>query len=106
MKCLTNVLHVPKIIKNLVFVGQMVDQGLQVQFNASGFYVEDFNNKSRLIAKGKRIGCMCTLDVNVPKIKAAMFVHGKGVVTNTDTWHKRVGRINLQRLKMMQVKEL
>ena len=56
MKCLTNVLHVPKIRKELVFVGQMVEQGLQVQFNASGCYVEDFNNKDRLIAKVKRIG--------------------------------------------------
>ena len=30
VKCLTNVLHVPKITKNLVSVGQMVEQGLQV----------------------------------------------------------------------------
>ena len=80
VKCLTNVLHVPEITKNLVFVGQMVEQGLQVRFNASGCYVEDFNNKNRLIAKGKRIGCMFTLDVNVLEIKAAMFAHGKGVV--------------------------
>ena len=26
VKCLTNVLHVPKIIKNLVFVGQTVSR--------------------------------------------------------------------------------
>ena len=28
VKCLTNVLHVPEITKNLVSVGQMVEQGL------------------------------------------------------------------------------
>ena len=77
---------------------------MQVQFNASGCYVEDFNNKNRLIAKGKRIGCMFTLDVNVTQIKAAMFAQGKGVVVDTDIWHKRIGHINLQRLKMMQSK--
>ena len=47
---------------------------------------------------------MFTLDVNVPEIKAAMFAHGKGVVADTDIWHKRIGHINLQRLKMMQSK--
>ena len=30
VKCLTNVLHVPKITKNLVSIGQMVKQGLHV----------------------------------------------------------------------------
>ena len=57
-----------------------------------------------MIAKGKRIGCMLTLDVNVPKIKAAMFAHGRGVVANTYIWHKIIGHINFQRLKMMQSK--
>ena len=33
-----------------------------------------------------------------------MFAHGKGVVGDTDIWHKRIGNINLQRLKMMQSK--
>ena len=28
VKCLTNVLHVPEITKNLVSIGQMVEQGL------------------------------------------------------------------------------
>ena len=76
VKCLTNVLHVPKITKNLVSVAQMVEQGLHVRFNIDGCFVEDFNNKNRLIAKGKRMGCMFTLDVDIPKIKATMFAHG------------------------------
>ena len=44
VKCLTNVLHVPETTKNLVYIGQMFEQGLQVQFYASG-YVEDLNKK-------------------------------------------------------------
>ena len=106
VKCLTNVLHVPEITKNLVFVGQMVEQGLQVKFNTDGCFVEDFNNKNRLIAKGKRMGRMFTLDVDIPEIKAAMFAHGTEVVAYTDIWHKRIGHVNLQRLKMMQSKEI
>ena len=61
-KSLSDVLHVPSITKNLVSVGQMVEQGLQVRFNAKGCFVEDFNDKCRLVAKGSRIGCMFTLD--------------------------------------------
>ena len=80
VKCLTNMLHVPEITKNLVYVGQMVEQGLQVQCNTNGCFVEEFNNKNRLIAKGKRAGCMFTLNVDIPKIKAAMFTHGARVV--------------------------
>ena len=41
-KYMADVLHVPTITKNLVFVGQMVEQGLQVRFNEHGCFVEDF----------------------------------------------------------------
>ncbi|MCO5567705.1 hypothetical protein L7F22_021399 [Adiantum nelumboides] len=57
-KYLADVLHVPNITKNLVSVGQMVEQGLQVTFN----------------------------DVEI--------------------WHKGIGHANVQRLKLMQSKEL
>ena len=40
VKHLEDVLHVPTITKNLVSVGQMVDQGLQVKFS-HGVFVED-----------------------------------------------------------------
>jgi hypothetical protein len=57
---------VPNITKNLVFVGQMIEQGLQVQFNRDGCYVEDFKDKNHLVIKGKRGGRMFTLDVSMP----------------------------------------
>ena len=71
-KSLSDVLHVPSITKNLVSVGQMVEQGLQVRFNAKGCFVEDFNDKCRLVAKGSRIGRMFTLDAGIPAMNAAM----------------------------------
>ena len=48
VKHLEDVLHVPTITKNLVSVGQMVDQGLQVRFNSHGVFVEDLKNKCKL----------------------------------------------------------
>ena len=53
-KYMADVLHVPTITKNLVFVGQMVEQGLQVRFNEQGCFVKDFRNKCRLVAKGRK----------------------------------------------------
>jgi len=77
-KYLKDVLHVPTITKNLVSVGQMVEQGLQVTFNLNGCFVEDMKNQSKLIAKGERNGQMFTLDVNIPEVNSMLFAHGKG----------------------------
>jgi hypothetical protein len=53
-KYLKDVLHVPTMIKNLVSIGQMVEQGLHVTFNSYGCFVEDVKNQGKLIAKGER----------------------------------------------------
>ena len=60
---LADVLHVPKITKNLVFVGQMVEQGLQVRFNRDGCFVEELDIKCTLVVRDRRMGKMFTLDV-------------------------------------------
>jgi hypothetical protein len=94
-KYLKDVLHVPTITKNLVSVGQMVEQGLQVTFNRNGCFVEDMKNQGKLIAKGERNGRMLTLDVNMPEVNSMLFTHGKGA-GDIRIWHKRVGHVNLQ----------
>jgi len=97
---------VPNITKNLVSVGQMIEQGLQIRFNPDGCYVKDFKDKCHLVAKGKRVGRMFTLDVSMPKVEAAMFAQGVGVVADMDIWHKRIGHVNEQQLKSMQSLEI
>ena len=82
----------------------MIERGFQVQFNLYGCYVEDYNKGYKLITKGKRVGRMFTLDVNMPTVKAAMFAQGAGVVADIDIWHKRIGHVNEQRLRSMQSK--
>jgi hypothetical protein len=62
-KYLKYVLHVPTIIKKLISIGQMVEQGLQVTFNPNGCFVENMKNQGKLIAKGERNRRMFTLDV-------------------------------------------
>jgi hypothetical protein len=96
MKYLSNIFHVPNITKNLVSIGQMIKQGLQVRFNLDGCYVKDFKDKCRLVVKGKRVGIMFTLDVSMLEVAPAMFAQGAGVVANMDIWHKRIGHVNEQ----------
>ena len=100
---MADVLHVPTITKNLVSVGQMVEQGLQVQFNEHGCFVEDFKDKCRLVAKGNRVERMFTLNVNMSRKGMAMYAQGAGVIADVDIWHKRIGHVNPQRLKSMQL---
>ena len=38
---LLNVLHVPTITKNLVLVGQIVDQGMEVRFTHLGCFIQE-----------------------------------------------------------------
>ncbi|MCO5560232.1 hypothetical protein L7F22_013843 [Adiantum nelumboides] len=105
-KYLANVLYVSNITKHLLSIGQMVEQGLQVRFNVDGLYVEEYKKNGKLIAQGKKVWGMSTLNVNMPKMNAAMFAQGSGVVADVKTWHKRIGHGNLQRPKLMQSKDL
>ena len=41
-KYMADVLNVSTIVLRLVLVGQMVEQGLYVQFNEHCFFIEDF----------------------------------------------------------------
>ena len=94
---MADVLHVPTIAKNLVSVGQMVEQGLQVKFNEHGCYVEDLKNNRRLVAKGNIIGRMFTLDVKMPAINDnVLYTQKNAVIADADIWHKRIGHVNIQ----------
>ena len=47
--CVKNDLHVPTIMKNLVSVSRIVEQGMQVRFNHGGCFIE---KEGRLITRG------------------------------------------------------
>ena len=75
---------------------------MQVRFNTDGLYVKEYKKNGKVVAQGKKVGRMFTLDVNEPELKAAMFAQGLGIVADIEIWHKRIGHANVQRLKMMQ----
>ena len=84
----------------------MVEQGLQVKFTLARLLIEEFKEDGCLIAKGKKVGRMFTLDVDVPEINSAMFAQGKSVVADVEIWHKCIGHVNVQRLKAMQTQNI
>ena len=53
VKYLADVLHVPHITKNLVFVGQMVEQGLQVRLNQDGVLLKTLKTSASWLPKAK-----------------------------------------------------
>ena len=68
---LMNMLHVPTITKNLVFVGQIVDQGMQVRFTHLRCFIDE---EGQIIVQGRRGGRMFILDTN--DVGTAMFAKG------------------------------
>ncbi len=100
-----DVLHVPTITKNVIFVGQMAKQGLKVTFNPNGCFLEDMKNQGKLIAKEKRNGRMFALDVNMFEVNFMLFTHGKEV-GDIRLWHKWDGHFNLQHFKLMEKQNL
>ena len=94
-----NVLHVPTITKNLVWVGQMVEQGMQVLFDEEGCFI---GKEGGIIVRRRREGRMFILDSH--EMKLAMFVKSTKADSEIELWHKRIGHINLNKLKAMQSK--
>ena len=66
-----NMLHVPTNTKNLVSVGQIVDQGMQVRFTHLGRFIEE---EGRVITQGRRDGRMFILDSSDGVVKIRHYV--------------------------------
>ena len=105
-KCLSNVLHVPTITKNLISVGQIVEKGLQVRFTQRGCFVENPRKGLKIVAKGERKGRLFTMDINNVDTHKMCFTHNNDNVAEIDLWHKRIGHVNFQKLKSMQANEI
>jgi hypothetical protein len=67
--------------------------------------MENMKNQGKLIAKGERNGRMFTLDANMPNVNSMLFTHGKGA-RDIGIWHKKIGHVNLQHLKLMEKRHL
>ena len=96
-----NVLHVPTITKNLVSVGQIVDQVMQVRFTHLECFIEE---EGHVIAQGRRDERMFIIDTSDGG--TAMFAKGQKAESDINMWHKRIGHINYQRVHDLQSKQV
>ena len=72
---------------------------MQVRFNQGGCFIK---KEGRLITHDRREGRIFILESN--EVKSAMFAKGPKADTVIELWLKRIGHINLQKLKGMQSK--
>jgi len=63
VKQINNVLYVPSIKKNLIYVSTIDDNDLKVEFLKSQCVIKDVQDHYRIIATGTRIGGLYKLDV-------------------------------------------
>ncbi|CAN1807703.1 Retrovirus-related Pol polyprotein from transposon TNT 1-94 [Linum perenne] len=110
---LPNTLHVPKLVPNLVSVGQLTDNGYKVSFDPSGCVIQD-PIQQRLIGHGMRH------DRNFILRRGTPIEHGghcsSNLVASTslphnsaklwDLWHNRLGHPHSLRLLSMFQKHL
>ena len=62
-KQIHNVMYVPDIKKNLIYVSTITDQDLKVEFVKSQCVVKDIQDKYKVIATGTKVGGLYKLDV-------------------------------------------
>ena len=79
-----NVLYVPTITKKLLLVGQIVNQGTQVQFTHPGCFIEE---EGKIIVHGHQEGRMFILKTN--DVGTTMIAKRKKVESDTDLWYKQ-----------------
>jgi len=97
-KVFKHVLHVPGIAKNLISVGQIVEQGYQLRFTNDGCFIEDPSNDMKVVAKGVKEGRLFRFIADIP--------HQANATTSMEDeeslWHKRLGHISYDGLRALK----
>ncbi|BBM97607.1 hypothetical protein Mp_1g06970 [Marchantia polymorpha subsp. ruderalis] len=106
VQTIKDVLCVPGIKKNLIFVGQMVEQDLQVRFNKAVCFIEDMNCNMEIVAQGTKVGRMFRFNATIPETQNVMYGQQSSEISELEMWHKRVGHMNFQRLKDLHSSDL
>eukprot|EP00253_Pinus_taeda_P010577 PITA_10577 len=98
IKHLKNVLYVPGIKKNLIYVSMITDQDMHVKFFKNGCVIQD--SQLETVAIGVRVGNLYRLDARSMPRQAMV----AATSTTKNLWHQRFGQLNLQDLILLQKK--
>jgi hypothetical protein len=97
-----NVVYVPGIKKNLIFVSTITDQNLKVEFFKNYYIVKDLLDHFQTVAMEVRAGGLYKLDVTSKAHHALTYV----TMPTKILWHQRYGHINHPDLLLLQKKKI
>jgi len=89
---LRNIRHIPKLKKNLLFVGQLTDGGMKITFNSN---VCKITKGAMMIAHDKKEGTLYMTSCSEASISVVSLELDAGV------WHWRLGHMNERGMKIM-----
>jgi hypothetical protein len=98
LKQIYNVMYVPGIKKNLIFVSTITDYDLKVEFGKYQCLIKDIRNHYKTVATGSRCGGLYKLDVCADSHLALAYT----ITTTEQLWHQRYGHINHHDLMLPQ----
>ena len=101
-KLLHDVFFVPSLAHNLLSVGQLMNDGLVVVFDAGQCVIRDKKSGLNLVSVSMTKNRMFPLDVSIVEDKALIVKGG----SDSDLWHLRYGHLHLNGLKLLSQKEM
>jgi hypothetical protein len=97
-----NVVYVPGINKNLIYVSTIIDQNLKVEFFKNYCILKDMLDQLKIVATGVREGGLYKLDVT----NKAHHTLTSVTMPIEILWHQRYGHINHPDLLLLEKKNM
>ena len=100
LKHIHNVMYVPGIKKNLIYVSSVTNNDMKAKFDKYKCHVKDVQDHYMVIAKGSRLGGLYKLNA----IKGNHQALTSSAISNVELWHERNGLLDHNDLMLLQKK--
>ena len=97
-----DVMYVPSIKKNLIYISTLTDNNLKVEFGKLRCVVKDIQDHYKIVARGTKTGGLYKPDVAL-NIKQALT---STTMSTEELWHHRYGHLNYNDLMLLQRKTM
>ncbi len=96
---MSNILHCPNVALNLLSVSQLADCGLDILFDSEKCVVKK-RGTNQVVLRGNRVGDLYYY--TRPSERALFTTSSNSVPLRSELFHRRMGHINYQDLKLLQ----
>ena len=94
---LNNVLYVPSVRRNLIFVPVLDEKGFKVKMKSGCVFI----SKDDIFVSGVKVGGMYLLKCDINKDSISDYLNVSNALNNIYLWHLRLGHINKQKMMRM-----